>query len=354
MDPDLQNIDRLCRSMSAHGASDLFLEEGAPPQVRLHGGLRVLEEAPVLPESMTALWRQCRANDAAQDADATFTNSAGVRFRVNLYRKLGWRSAVLRAISSDIPDLNSLGLPAEILMEWMTRDAGLILVCGPTGSGKSTTLASCLEWLNQQQPRHVVTIEDPIEYLFHSKQCLFSQREVGLDTESFYKGLRQALRQSPDVIMLGEVRDAETASTALQAAEVGHLVIATLHSSSCAESIERIARLFGPTDRDGISMVLATQVVGVICQRLLPDTQGGLVVAVEHFQNQALSRKYILENRWKDLTDLIGRADNPVNCSLVRWLVRLCQSGRLTEEAAASVLANPQDLQRALRGMSGG
>ncbi len=167
--------------------------------------------------SLSALRRACGATEEAKDHDSSFTSAEGIRFRVNLLRQLGRHAAVLRRIRSDIPDLETLGLPAEVLREWIARKSGLVLICGPTGSGKSTTLASCLEWMNQALCRHVVTIEDPIEYLFANRQCLFTQREVGIDTPSFAEGLRRSLRQSPDVILVGEIRDAETAMTAAQA-----------------------------------------------------------------------------------------------------------------------------------------
>ena len=261
-------MESLCKAAEAYEASDLLLHEGRPPLLRISGRLRVLEATPLNGAFFEALRRACGAPEEAKDYDSSFTSAEGIRFRVNLLRQLGQHAAVLRRIRSDIPDLETLGLPAEVLREWIARTSGLVLVCGPTGSGKSTTLASCLEWMNQALCRHIVTIEDPIEYLFANRQCLFTQREVGIDTPSFAEGLRRSLRQSPDVILVGEIRDAETAMTAAQASETGHLVLSTLHSSSCADAIERLQFLFPAPSRDGVRRTLAGQLLGILCQRL--------------------------------------------------------------------------------------
>jgi pilus retraction protein PilT len=262
--------------------------------------------------------------------------------------------AVLRPIKTIIPDLADLGLPTALLTSWLLRRSGIMLVTGPTGSGKSTTLASCLDWLNHHHGRHVVTIEDPIEYLFQSDRCLFTQREVGVDTPSFDEGLRRSLRQSPDVILLGEIRDGPSAITALQAAETGHLVIATLHSSNVLDSLERLSRLFDVRERESVLQVLSQQLVGILCQRLLNAEPTGRVLATEHFENQALTRKWILEGKFRELADLVGRGDNPANRTLLKSLLGLVRSGRISELTAMQVASNPHELQRELRGISAG
>ena len=225
-------IPSLLKSVIKHGASDLFLSEGAVARTKIGGELMMLGDAPVTLEEVSAFWKLCGGDPTYDgDRDSSFVNEDGVRFRVNLHRHTGKLGAVLRRISTEIPDMESLGLPADILIDWIKRPSGLVLVTGATGCGKSTTLASALEWVNQNMARHIVTIEDPIEYLFESKNSYFTQREVHTDTDSFARGLRSSLRQAPDVILLGEIRDQETAITALQAAETGHLVMATLHSA---------------------------------------------------------------------------------------------------------------------------
>jgi twitching motility protein PilT len=246
-----------------------------------------------------------------------------------------------------VPGIETLGVPANLLASWIVRPSGLVLVTGPTGSGKSTTLAACLEWLNQNYHRHIVTIEDPIEYLFTPAKGLFTQREVGTDTMTFAEGLRRSLRQSPDVILLGEIRDSESAVTALQAAETGHLVLATLHSSNVLDTFERLSRLFGASEREGVQ-----QLVGLLCQKLIPSLPDGRALAVEHFENQAVTRKWIAEGKFRDLADFIGKGDNPNNTTFLESLVVMIQEGRISEATALHVATNPREVQRRLRGVN--
>jgi twitching motility protein PilT len=227
-------------------------------------------------------------------------------------------------------------------------------VTGPTGAGKSTTLAACLEWLNQNYHRHIVTIEDPIEYLFTPVKCLFSQREVLSDTSSFSEGLRRSLRQSPDVILLGEIRDSVSAITALQAAETGHLVLATLHSSNVLDSLERLSRLFEIGEREGVLQLLSQQLIGILCQKLVPALPEGRTLVAEHFENQAVTRKWIAEGKFRELADLVAKGDNPANVTFLQSLVTLIQAGRITEAAGLQIATNPRELQRRLRGINSG
>ena len=248
--------------------------------------------------------------------------------------------------------METLGIPAELLRDWITRPSGLILVCGPTGSGKSTTLASSLQWLNENVSRHVITIEDPIEYIFSNRMALFTQREVGIDTPSFAEGLRRSLRQNPDVILVGEIRDAETAMTAIQACETGHLVLATLHSSNCVDAIERLQLLFPPAARDSVRRTLSGQLLGILCQRLLSGLRAGVVVAAEYFSNIGAMRKYIADGKMPDLVYAIGRSDPRSAQSFLASVSQLVQTQRVSEEVAVASSDNPQELLRALRGIS--
>jgi pilus retraction protein PilT len=347
-----ETMESLCKAAEAYEASDLLLHEGRPPLLRISGGLTALESAPLDGAFFNALRRACGAAEDAKDHDSSFTSAEGIRFRVNLLRQLGRHAAILRRIRSDIPDLETLGLPAEVLREWIARKSGLVLICGPTGSGKSTTLASCLEWMNQALCRHVVTIEDPIEYLFANRQCLFTQREVGIDTPSFAEGLRRSLRQSPDVILVGEIRDAETAMTAAQASETGHLVLSTLHSSSCTDAVERLQFLFPAPSRDGVRRTLAGQLLGILCQRLLPAIGGGMIVAAEYFSNVGAMRKYIVDGRTADLADGINRSSAETARSFISSISKLVIDQLVSEEVATAAADNPQELSRALRGIS--
>ena len=345
-------IAELCASLRDDPAYDLFLQEGKYPLVRRHGQLHPVADRPLTRDEMAEFRAACGVPDDRNDFDTSYTAADGTRYRASLYRHLGRHGAVLRKLKTSIPPMDELGLPAELLVSWAARKAGLILITGPTGSGKSTSMASLLDWINGHVSKHVITIEDPIEYLFQDNACLFSQREVGMDTESYLYGLRQALRQSPDVIMLGEIRDAATAATTLQACETGHLVVATLHSGSAVEAMERFTRLFPTEERDGVNMVLASQLIGILSQRLLPGTDGALHLACESLENQGVSRRYIQENRWRELADLILRDDNPANRSLLRALVDLLRAGVIDEEAARQQLPNPQDLQRVMKGIT--
>ena len=347
----MEFIDSLCCLASRHGASDLFLHAEQPPQFRVNGELVTIGSAPVYSEELESLWTQCGVTLDVLDYDGSYVASDGNRFRVNLFRTLFKRGAVLRPIKTLVPALETLGVPVELLASWVTRPAGLVLVTGPTGAGKSTTIAACLEWLNQNYHRHIVTIEDPIEYLFTPAKCLFTQREAFSDTTSFAEGLRRSLRQSPDIILLGEIRDSTSAITALQAAETGHLVLATLHSSNVLDSLERLSRLFEIGERDGVFQLLSQQLVGILCQKLVPALPEGRALVVEHFENQAVTRKWISEGKFRELADFLGKGDNPANVTFLQTLVAMIQGGRITEATGIQTATNPRELQRRLRGI---
>lgn len=312
-------------------------------------------EAPLFePAWMEYLWTICGASPEKQDHDASYVTEEGVRFRVNLHRQLGLRSAVLRRIETTIPSMEDLGLPVELLRKWLRRPSGLILVTGATGTGKSTTMAACLEWLNQNFPLHLVTIEDPVEYLFTDGLSHFTQREVGADTPSFAEGLRRALRQTPDVILLGEIRDALSATTALQAAETGHLVLASLHSSSATETVERLSRIFPANERDDASALLAAQLVGIFTQMLVRGTQKKLCLVAEHFENQAATRNWIRQGGGTELVDFLNRGVNPENRSMTVNLVAAVKEGRISEEDALASAPNADEFRRLMRGITSG
>ena len=347
----MEFIDSLCCLASRHGASDIFLHAERPPQFRINGELMTIGEALVHSEEIESLWTECGATLDMLDYDGSYVATDGTRFRVNLFRTLFRRGAVLRPIKTIVPTLESLGAPVEMLTSWVTRQFGLVLVTGPTGAGKSTTIAACLEWLNQNYARHIVTIEDPIEYLFTPAKCLFTQREVGSDTSTFAQGLRRSLRQSPDVILLGEIRDSASAITALQAAETGHLVLATLHSSNVLDSLERLSRLFEVAEREGIFQLLSQQLVGILCQKLVPAVAEGRALLVEHFENQAVTRKWIGEGKFRELADFVAKGDNPHNVTFLQSLVEMIQGNRISEATGLQAATNPRELQRRLRGI---
>ncbi len=345
-------LDGILRAAVEGGASDVILHCGKPPVVRINGQLAPVESDLPSDSDMNALWAACGAAPDERDRDASLTTEDGVRFRVNLLQQLGVRGAVLRRIQNQIPAMDVLGLPCELLREWAARPSGIVIVCGPTGSGKSTTMASVLEWINASMARHIVTIEDPVEYLFTEKMSLFTQREVGIDTPTFAEGLRRSLRQNPDVIFLGEIRDAVSALTAIQAAETGHVVLATVHAASSADVVARLELLFAPEEREAVRKTLAAQLLGVLCQRLLPALAGGRTLLCEYFANEGSSRRLITEGRMNELQDFITRGDPRNVRSFGDSLLKLVRDGTVAESVAMEAAENPHEFARALKGIS--
>lgn len=337
------------------GASDLFFTEGEKPRVRHDGELITAHGGEVDHEAIASIWRQCGFDpEDGLDGDASLEVAGAGRLRVNAFRTLGRLAVVMRPIKSEVADLETLGLPEELLTSWLERRSGLILVTGPTGSGKSTTVASCLQWINQRLPRHIVTIEDPIEYLFRNERAFFSQREVHHDTGDFDTALRQALRQNPDVIFFGEIRDAESALSALRAAETGHLVISTIHGSGVSGvpvAMERVTRLLGGGNL-GAAGLLSQQLIGVISQQLLPRLDGGLAVVLEFFENVAVTRKWIAEERFAELRDHVDTCRDGTACAFLRYLVAAVEQNIVDPDTARAACDRPQDFDRALRGIS--
>jgi len=283
-------LEILLRHAVARQASDLHISVGAPPVLRIDGKLHMLGGVPLSPAESQALFDDVLTPNQMEqlrvDGDVDFSYSVAElsRFRVNVYRQRGCYGAAIRVIPSHVPAMEELRLPA-VFREFATRQQGLVLVTGPTGSGKSTTLASMIEYINHTAQKHILTLEDPIEYLYHHGHSIINQREVGQDTRSFPDGLRAALRQGPDVLMIGELRDLETIQTAVTAAETGHLVLATLHTMSAPQTIERIIDVFPTHQQAQIRVQLASVLVGVACQSLVPKQGGGRIAAFEILVN---------------------------------------------------------------------
>jgi len=346
-------IDKLADEAFQAEATDLFLHEDQVPRIRVSGEIKALEHEIIPLKTLENFWHSCHADpEKTQEKDISHVTPGGHRLRVNLYKSLGQLAAVLRPIKDIIPTMKELGAPVELLTQWVSRPAGLVIVSGPTGSGKSTTLAAALQWVNENHACHIITIEDPIEYLFKNTNSYFSQRELHADTPSFASALRASLRQSPDIILLGEIRDEETAKICLQAAETGHLVLATLHSSGVTDSLERLTNLFQSGEREGLLKLLSQHLIGILSQQLLPRPDGGLLLAIEHLQNEAATRGWIRDSELAEISDHINRTDNPANCSFVRFLVAAAQQGYLDTHVARQSAPNAQDFDRLISGIS--
>ncbi|RBP37639.1 twitching motility protein PilT [Roseimicrobium gellanilyticum] len=346
------SIDTILDAADAHQASDVFLQEDEIPRLKIREQIVLLGDEPVTLQHLTGLWQVCGGKvESDMDRDSGLISHTHVRFRVNLHRSMGRLAAVLRRIKTEIPPLPTLGLPVNLLTRWAQRSFGLVLITGPTGTGKSTTIASMLHWMNMNLARHIVTIEDPVEYIFENQQCHFTQREVGRDTTSFAHGLRSALRQAPDVIFVGEIRDYETALIALQAAETGHLVLATMHSERVADTMERFTHLF-PDDKlnQGVHL-LADQMLGVMCQRLVPKKDGGLQLLVEHIENGGAMREWIRKREAFQIKEHLAKGNDPNAQSFLKAAVEACRSGKIEESVAAQATSNEAEFKRAMRGV---
>jgi twitching motility protein PilT len=294
----------------------LHITVGAPPVLRIHGELRNVGNARLMPEDTERIINTLLTDDQREflkqhgQIDFSYSLPGVSRFRMNAYRQRGTFSLAVRYVPVEIPDLSSLNLPVAIT-KFTERGQGLVLVTGPTGSGKSTTLAALIDLINRTQRKHIITLEDPIEYLHRHQKSLIDQREIGLDAHSFSDALRAALRQDPDVIMVGEMRDLETIATAITAAETGHLVLATLHTPDAPQTIDRIIDVFPSGQQAQIRVQLASVLVGIISQRLIPKADGsGRVVAAEVLVNTPAVANLIRSEKVHQITSIMqtGRA----------------------------------------------
>jgi len=303
-------IDKLLQTIVNRGASDLHITVGQPPVVRLHGRLLKLETKVLEPEDTSALMKSISPERCQQElqevggADFGFAFGEQARFRVSIFKQKGNVAMVLRQIPMHVMDFKELGTP-PVLAELCTRPRGLILVTGPTGSGKTTTLAAMIDYLNEAFDHHIITIEDPIEFYHDHKRSTVNQREVGVDVPSFAEAIRRSLRQDPDVILVGEMRDLETIEAAITAAETGHIVFATLHTTGAQGTINRIIDVFPSNQQEQIRTQLSTAVVGILSQTLIPRISGGRVAAYEMLVVTPAIANLIRENKTYRITSTI-------------------------------------------------
>ncbi len=328
-------------------ASDIHLSVGIPPTVRIDGKLLPIPDKEVLtqtkireliasftPKEMIESFRQ------KKELDFSF-GFKDVRFRVNLYYQKGFEAGSLRLIPTNIKSIKDLGLP-PILEKFTDHAQGFVIIAGPTGSGKSTTLAALINKINEEQRKHIITIEDPIEYVFEHKKSIISQREVGPDTGSFGKALRSVLREDPDVVLIGEMRDLETIEAALTIAETGHLVFSTLHTNSSSQTADRIINVFPEHMRQQVSNQLASVLLGVISQRLIPKVGGGRVLASEIMIGNSAVKSLIREGKTYQIPNIIQTSASDGMISLDKVLAEYVSKGEITLEDALTWAIDPK------------
>jgi twitching motility protein PilT len=351
---------KLLRLMVEKGASDLHVRVPNPPVLRIDGRLTPLENMPaitakdaelLLEHIATPEQKECFRNEL--ELDFAYSVPELARFRVNVLRQRGTISFALRLIPPEIPTIDSLGLP-PVLQEVILKPRGLVLVTGPTGSGKTTTMAAMIDYLNDNEARNVITIEDPIEFIYENKRCLIAQRDLGDDTKSFDKALIHALRHDPDVIIVGEMRDLATIATAIRAAETGHLVLGTLHTIDAPQTIDRIIDIFPADQQQQIRLQLAQVLVAVFSQTLLPRAGGGQIAAVEILLASSAVRNLIREGKTFGLYNAIQIGAKDEMRTLDQALVSLVKDGHVTQEDALLKASNPDQFKDLLGFRSAG
>jgi twitching motility protein PilT len=337
-------------------ASDLFLVAGLPVSLRQNGIIHHLDHNALTPEDTRTLVSQVYAmtdgRSMAQleetgDDDFSFAVPQLSRFRVSAYQQRGSFSAVIRVIAFTLPDPKQLGIPDRV-MEFATLSKGLVLVTGPAGNGKSTTLACMIDHINRNYEKHIITLEDPLEYLHRHQRSIVSQREIGIDTDSYLTGLRACLRQSPDVILLGEMRDFETIQVAVTAAETGHLVLSTLHTMGAANAIGRIIDAFPTSQQHQIIVQLSMTLQAVVTQQLVPNCAGEMTPAFELLTVTPAVRNMIRENKLPQIDGLLYSSAGPDMLSLDSSLLSMYHAGAITRETALAYATNPDMLRRRL------
>jgi twitching motility protein PilT len=336
-------------------ASDLHLAAGAPPTVRVRGRLTRLDGYPILSDTDTReIVYSILSGDQRQrlethwQLDFAYAIPGHARFRVNAYYQRGAVGAAFRLIPFDLTSIDALGLPPSV-HEFTRKPRGFVLVTGPTGSGKSTSLAAMIDEINSTREEHIMTIEDPIEFLHSHKKCLVNQRELGSDAQSFAEALKAALRQDPDVILVGEMRDIETISTALTAAETGHLVFATLHTQDTAQTVDRIIDVFPPAQQGQVRMQLSVALQGIMTQQLLPTADGsGRVVACEVLVPNAAVRNLIREGKTHQIYSVLQTASAQGMQTMDAALAQLVRAGKISQQLAETRSSTPEELRRLL------
>jgi twitching motility protein PilT len=358
MTPHTEMFNDLLKLAVESRASDIVIKSGKPGYVRISGRLQPVDMEPIgndeaqawvdehVPKVFKKTW-----DDLGQVDFALAAEGAG-RFRVNAFHQRGEISIVMRHIKSRVPEFEDLGLQAEPLLNLAKAKDGILLVCGATGSGKSSTMAAMLNWINRNHEKHIVTIEDPIEYTFIDDKSVFQQREIGLDVPNFELAIKAVLRQNPDIILIGEMRDRETFETAISAAETGHLVFSTMHAATVAQSLTRLFEFFPPEQMAQARRQIAGSLRGFICQKLVPALEGGgRIPANEILNADATIKNLILEGQNEKIQQLLDAGTDSASFSFNRDLLRLVNAGKISKADALRYSANPQALEMNLKGI---
>ena len=351
-------IEQLLNLVYEKNASDMHISVGLPPIIRVDGKLMRVDHPPLTKDGVEKIIFDMLSNEQRRileqnwELDCSYGVEGIGRFRINVYRERGHFALAMRAISTDIPTLYDLGIP-DVVKDLAEKPRGLILVTGPTGSGKSTTLAAMIDYINTNRVEHIITIEDPIEYLHYSKRSVIHQRELGHDTRSFGNALRAALREDPDIILVGEMRDLETVSLALTAAETGHLVLGTLHTSSASQTIDRIVDVFPAQQQQQIRIQLSSSLIGVLSQTLLPKitpdrVKKGRCLAMEIMIVTSAISNLIREGKSSQIYSSIQTGLNLKMQTLESCLKDLCVNKLITYDDAIAKAGRPEDLKRML------
>lgn len=346
-------IVELLKTMVSRRASDVHLQVGSPPTGRVDGKLVPFANRNLAPEETKTIAKtllnpeQWEEFEYRNELDFAYSVPGVARFRCNVFRQRGSVGIVMRVISDAIPSFEALGLPTELLQDFTNKERGLILATGPTGSGKSTTLASMIDHINRAFAYNIITVEDPIEILHKNQRSIVVQREIGSDTGDFRTALKYAMRQDPDVIMIGEMRDKETVEAAITAAQTGHLVLSTLHTQDAVRTVNRIIDFFPPHERDQIRILFAESLIGILSQRLLPRADGiGRALALETLVNTPLIRDYIKDETKTPLIKDAMMEDNIRGMKTFdQHLVELYRDGLITLEEATVAATSPHEFK---------
>jgi twitching motility protein PilT len=340
------------------GASDIVIKSNKPGYVRMAGRLKPVDMDPIscpeaqafVDEHVPKVFRK-KWEDEGQ-VDFAYSAEGIGRFRVNAFHQRGLVSVVMRHIKSRVPTFEDLGLQSEGLLKLAQSKDGILLICGATGSGKSSTMAAMLNWINFNLDKHIVTIEDPIEYTFQDEKSLFQQREIGLDVPNFELAIKSVLRQNPDIILIGEMRDKETFETAISAAETGHLVFSTMHAATVAQSLTRLFEFFPPEQQLQARRQIAGSLRGFVCQKLIPSLDGhGRVPANEILSADATVKNLILEGQFEKIQGLLEGSADSTSFSFNKDIYRLIKAGKISKAEGLRFSPNPQALEMNLKGI---